>query len=44
MKYYWKKGNEITLEPANSAYPNIVAREELQIFGIVTGIVRKLKY
>lgn len=43
VKFFKQKGNEIILEPANSAYPEIKIRDELQIFGIVTGIVRKIK-
>ncbi|OGI20328.1 MAG: hypothetical protein A2255_10480 [Candidatus Melainabacteria bacterium RIFOXYA2_FULL_32_9] len=44
IKFYWKEKGDITLEPANQAYPVIKAQQELQIFGIVTGIVRKLKF
>jgi repressor LexA len=43
IKYYWKEKGEIRLEPANKNYPTIRVREELEIFGVVTGIVRKLK-
>ena len=43
MKTYRKVNNEVLLEPANDAYPVIKAYEQMEIFGIVTGIVRKLK-
>lgn len=43
IKYYWKEKGEIKLKPANKNYPTIRVREELEIFGVVTGIVRKLK-
>lgn len=42
LKTYRKKSSEIWLEPANSAYPIIKPREELRIFGVAQGIVRKL--
>jgi SOS regulatory protein LexA len=41
VKYYRNDKGEVFLEPANEKYPIIKARDELQIFGIVTGIVRK---
>ena len=41
LKYYRNKNGKIWLEPANSKYPNIVPQNELQIVGIVTGLVRK---
>lgn len=43
IKFYRQEQGETFLEPANKKYPIIRAKEELQIFGIVTGIVRKLK-
>ncbi|MDD3012694.1 MAG: transcriptional repressor LexA [Candidatus Gastranaerophilales bacterium] len=43
VKYYKKHKGEILLEPANKNYPVIKAKQELQIFGIVTGVVRQLK-
>ncbi|EKE02140.1 MAG: hypothetical protein ACD_20C00419G0003 [uncultured bacterium] len=43
IKFYRKEKGEVSLEPANEAYPVIKAQQELQIFGIVTGLVRKLK-
>lgn len=43
IKFYRKEKGEVLLEPANEAYPIIKAQQELQIFGIVTGLVRKLK-
>lgn len=44
IKFYWKNKGVIRLEPANKEYPIITAKQELQIFGVVTGIVRKLKF
>lgn len=44
IKMYREIKGEIILEPANKAYPVIKARDELQIFGVVTGIVRKLAH
>ena len=43
IKYFRKSKGEVFLEPANNAYPVIKAKQEMRIFGIVTGIVRKLK-
>lgn len=43
MKYYKKTATEILLEPANPAYSTIRAENELEIFGVVTGIVRSIK-
>lgn len=43
MKYYYKKEGEILLEPANKNYSTIRANNEIEIFGIVTGIVRKIR-
>jgi repressor LexA len=43
VKYYKKERNEILLEPANKNYPTIRANQELQIFGIATGVVRQLQ-
>jgi SOS regulatory protein LexA len=43
LKFYFKEKGEALLKPANKAYPVIKARNELRIFGVVTGIVRKLK-
>jgi len=41
IKYYKKIKGEVILEPANRNYPVIRPRQQLEIFGIVTGIVRK---
>jgi len=43
IKYYKNQKGEVWLEPANDNYPIIRANQELQIFGIVTGVVRQLK-
>lgn len=43
IKYFRNKDGEIFLEPANSNYSIIKPTRELEIFGIVTGIVRRLK-
>ena len=41
MKYFHKKGKHIVLEAANPKYPDITARTELRIGGVVTAVVRK---
>ena len=41
MKYFHKKGKNIVLEAANPKYPDITARTELRIGGVVTAVVRK---
>jgi repressor LexA len=41
MKYFYKKGKKITLEAANPKYPPIIPKEELQIAGVITAVVRK---
>lgn len=41
LKIFRKKGNEIYLEPANKNYDIIKARDSMEIFGVVTGSVRK---
>ena len=41
MKYFHRKGREVTLEAANPAYPTIYPREELKIGGVITASVRK---
>ena len=41
MKYFHKKGKQIVLEAANPKYPDIIARTELRIGGVVTAVVRK---
>lgn len=42
LKTFRKKGGEVWLEPANKNYPNLYPKEQLTIFGIAQGIVRKL--
>jgi repressor LexA len=42
LKTYRKKLNQVWLEPANANYPNLYPKEELVIFGVAQGIVRKL--
>jgi len=41
MKYLHKKGKQIVLEAANPKYPDIIARMELRIGGVVTAVIRK---
>lgn len=41
MKYFCKKGKNITLEAANPKYPPIVPQTELRIAGVITALVRK---
>lgn len=41
LKTYRNKNGEIWLEPANPNYPNLYPKEQLVIFGIAQGIVRK---
>ena len=41
MKYFQKKGKRIVLEAANPKYPDIIARTELRIGGVVTAVIRK---
>ncbi|MGD9580740.1 MAG: LexA family protein [Vampirovibrionia bacterium] len=43
MKYYKKTATGVVLEPANPDYSTIVPDNELEIFGVVTGIVRSIK-
>lgn len=42
LKTYRKKDGEVYLEPANSNYPIIKPKTSLTIFGVATGITRKL--
>lgn len=42
LKTYRNRHGTIWLEPANSNYPNLYPKEQLTIFGIARGIVRKL--
>ncbi len=41
LKTYRNKDGKVWLEPANSNYPNLYPKEQLTIFGIAQGIVRK---
>jgi SOS regulatory protein LexA len=41
MKYFRKKGRQIILEAANPKYPDIIARTELRIGGVVAAVIRK---
>jgi len=41
MKYFYKKGNRVTLGAANSKYSTIVPHTELRIAGVITAVVRR---
>lgn len=41
LKTYRKKDGKIWLQPANSSYQDIYPKEQLTIFGVAQGIVRK---
>ena len=41
LKTYRNRKGQVYLEPANSNYPNLYPKEQLIIFGIAQGIVRK---
>jgi len=43
LKIYKKTSNEVYLEPANKNYPIIRPNNSLKIFGIVIGLVRKIR-
>ena len=43
MKYFRKRGNTITLIPANPKYQPIKPERELKIGGVVTAVIRKYK-
>ena len=43
MKYLKKRGNSVTLLPANPKYKPIKPKEELRIAGVVTAVIRKYK-
>lgn len=43
LKRYSKKGNVVMLMPANDAYKPIIPKEELSIYGVIKGVVRKYK-
>lgn len=42
LKTYRNKSGKVWLEPANPNYPNLYPKEQLVIFGVAQGIVRKL--
>jgi SOS regulatory protein LexA len=42
MKYYFKTGRAVRLEPANSCYEIIRPRHSLSVEGVVCSVVRKL--
>jgi SOS regulatory protein LexA len=41
MKYLYKKGSKVTLEPANKKYETIYPEDELNIAAIVKAVIRK---
>lgn len=43
MKYLRKRGNDVTLLPANPRYKPVKPKSELKIAGVVTAVVRKYK-
>jgi repressor LexA len=43
MKHLRKRGNSVTLVPANPAYQPITPKNELKIAGVVTAVVRKYR-
>jgi repressor LexA len=43
MKYLKKRGDSVTLIPANPDYKPIKPKRELKIAGVVTAVVRKYK-
>jgi SOS regulatory protein LexA len=43
MKYLKKRGDSVTLMPANSKYQPIKPKKELKIAGVVTAVIRKYK-
>lgn len=43
MKYFSKRGKEITLIPANKKYKPIKPKSELNIAGVVVSVIRKLR-
>jgi repressor LexA len=43
LKRFYRKGNEVTLRPANKNYdPIVVSKGEFRILGKATGVIRKL--
>ena len=43
VKYFSQKNGQISLKPANTAYPEICPRESLIIGGIVASVIRKYR-
>jgi SOS-response transcriptional repressor LexA len=43
MKYLRKRGESVTLIPANPNYESIRPKSELRIAGVVTAVVRKYR-
>ena len=43
MKYLRKRGDGVTLLPANPKYKPVKPKSELKIAGVVTAVVRKYK-
>lgn len=43
MKYFEKKGESVTLLPANPKYKPIKPKSELKVAGVVTSVIRKYK-
>ena len=41
MKYFFKNGQTVTLEAANSKYATITPRNDLRTAGVITAVVRK---
>ncbi len=41
LKYFERRKGKIVLVPANPHYPEIIAREELKIEGIVRSVMRR---
>ncbi len=41
IKFYEKRGRDVTLRPANARYRPIVPREELRVAGVVTAVIRR---
>mgnify|MGYP001561426402 CR=1 FL=1 len=41
MKYYEKNGDKLILRPANRNYPPIIPKQEVNVAGVVTAVIRK---
>ncbi len=41
MKYFQKRGGKVVLESANETYPPIRPREDLQVGGVISAVIRK---